>query len=452
LIASAARVTTGGRFDAPAGEGAPGGLSWLVPCRLKKQAAPRPPADPAELTRQGMLGFQARSSFVPVGLFSGLLAAQIVGTGSTAAAIRIGEVDSAYLRLEFQTLYGEGRWETLSLGLTDVADPFLGGTATAIEVWTTSAFALKTVCGDLDRLERDRFPGVVFESRVWFRNASKSGEALVWDLRPSQGSLGAILQERKLNLAFSASVWGGSDDGGGGDIDGLCVSDVVKATSLSFFLSHAWGDWSVRKASRATVTEGLVRSVEERSREAVWTDLRELRDETQLHARMEQGVRKARCVIVCLSRIYLTRSNCLLELCWAVEEHRASGKPLIVVSVDPELTFPAIAGWDPRKDLTGSAVNNEGRTVPFKIDRRTVAFVQKYVPGVNFFDDWKDGEGARSAERERAVRKMLNSLKGAIANPLPKQAAPRLAVKKGHDADTPSVPGTDFWYVEDADA
>jgi hypothetical protein len=128
--------------------------------------------------------------------------------------------------------------------------------------------------------------------------------------------------------------------------------------------------------------------------------------------------------------VYLTRRNCMLELIWAVEEHRASSKPLIIVSVDPELTMNAIGKWDVSQHVKAKTFDNKDQPVDIVIDRQTAAFVREHIPGVNFFEQWNNGEGSWSPARETAVDKMLDSLKLAIANPLPTQAPLRMEVKK----------------------
>ena len=63
------------------------------------------------------------------------------------------------------------------------------------------------------------------------------------------------------------------------------------------------------------------------------------------------------------------------------------------------------------------------------VDRRTVAFVQKYLIGVKIYEEWKDGEGSTSdAKRRSAVEEMLKSIKGRVPRaPRPK---PALEVRK----------------------
>ena len=142
----------------------------------------------------------------------------------------------------------------------------------------------------------------------------------------------------------------------------------------------------------------------------MWVDTAEMKGETQFHTLMEQGVKNAQCIIICLSYVYLTRPNCLQELCWAVQGYVSEGKPFIVVSVDPELTFDAIKEWNTLYNLTVCRQNHKDKEVKLTIDRRTLAFAQKWLLRVMIYTQWSSGEGSSSQERQSAVGEMLKSV------------------------------------------
>ena len=143
----------------------------------------------------------------------------------------------------------------------------------------------------------------------------------------------------------------------------------------------------------------------------MWVDAAEMQFGTQFHKQMEQGVRNAQCVVICLSYVYLTRPNCLQELCWAVQGYASEGKPLIVVSVDPQLSFEAIKSWDTLQNLKVRVLDHQDKEVDVTVDRRTLAFVRKWLLRVKVFTQWQDGEGRLAEERRSAVEEMLMSVR-----------------------------------------
>ena len=143
----------------------------------------------------------------------------------------------------------------------------------------------------------------------------------------------------------------------------------------------------------------------------MWVDAAEMQFGTQFHKQMEQGVRNSQCVVVCLSYVYLTRPNCLQELCWAVQDHASEAKPLFVVSVDPQLTFDAIKRWDTSQNLEVSVLDHQDKEVKVIVDRRTLAFVRNRLLGVKLYTQWQDGEGNLTKERWSAVEEMLKSVR-----------------------------------------
>ena len=84
----------------------------------------------------------------------------------------------------------------------------------------------------------------------------------------------------------------------------------------------------------------------------------------------------------------------------------------MVLSVDPELTIDKLKKWNPSQDLVVNDFHNhKGEHVQFRVDKRTVAFVQKALQGVKLYTEWKDGEGAFNTARTDAVQELLDSLR-----------------------------------------
>ena len=374
--------------------------SWLVTSRLSKapQSALR---DPAEvLNSRCSLMLRVSADLIPSGYFLRLLACQMVARDQLTAEKVY--VDSLNLHMRYKSLFGSQKnWEELTLRQINSAEEV------TIEVWSTSLAIFKHVTCEIDRLKLESFPAIVFKSTILFRNSKFSTEILSWNLKRKDGSIGAILEQRLFERQISANVWNQKQM-----IDNVTVRDVVDSILMQaeFFLSHAWCDLSVHENARVKVIEGLQRIFEEKSGALMWIDKNEMHSATQFHQEMERGISGCVCPIICLSRLYLTRKNCLLELSWAVKAHISDGKPLIVVSVDPELTFETIQRWSDGSDLVATVLNNKGMKVEAIVDRRTVAFVKKFLLGVQIFTEWKDGEGIRSEQRESAVTRILKSL------------------------------------------
>lgn len=383
---------------------------WLVTSRLS-HAPQNPNLDPFELLcgRSGeSLMFRASASFIPHGFFSALLASQLAS--SDRLKIRKISKDSSNMDIEFKSLFGKD-WEHLVMRQTDSKDPlthFSDGRV-LIEVWSTSAAMIKRVAFEMDNLKRQKFPGIALKYSVYFFNDEFSkNSVLEWDIESRFGSISTVLEQREMENPISVKVWNQA-----ASTMQMTVGDAIQGISqnAAFFLSHAWKDLSMHSDSNVTVVEGLRILFEEKSAELVWLDTKEMafEIETQFHRRMEKGIRCSSCFVSCLSHLYLTRPNCLLELAWAVQDYVVNGKPIILVSVDPQLTFDSVQAWNTAQDLP-VPVTPAGEK-PAKIDKRTLEFFLKYLKGVRIFDQWKDGEGARNAKREKAVDEMLNSLR-----------------------------------------
>ncbi len=318
--------------------------------------------------------------------------------------------------------------------MTSVLD---GEDLQAIEMWSTNPALLKLVCSDLDELVEKRFPGMSFDNVVWFKNDKVAPDILEWSIDGQNGSLASIMTRRLMNLKISVRERDTREE-----IKNLKVFDAVSSLFAALFLSHAWGDGSVRKASIMRVIDGLQHLFELLTGELVWTDDKDMAAETDFHRSMEEAIRGAQCNIICLSRLYLTRPNCLMELCWAIEEKEANDKPLLVVSVDPGVTFETVSQWRLDQDLVAAdAKNPEDKVTPVTVDKRTVAFVQKRLRGVKIYEQWKQGEGSVTEAKKKAVEEMLNSIKS--RQPRAARPRPTLEVRKDDSK------GASWWYIHE---
>eukprot|EP00961_Rhodomonas_salina_P128198 1727599-Rhodomonas_salina.1 len=146
-------------------------------------------------------------------------------------------------------------------------------------------------------------------------------------------------------------------------------------------------------------------------------DKYELARADQFVSRMEQGLRGADVILICLSLPYLASRNCLLELQWAIEEYCTKGKPLWVVSVDPNVTYSKINTWNREDGVEGT--DSKGNAI--RVEPATVRVVQNWLGKVNIFTEWlEEGPEAR-VKQSKAVSKMLDNVSN---NRTPVQAPP----------------------------
>jgi hypothetical protein len=334
--------------------------------------------------------------------------------------------DSSNLKIKVKTFFGE-KLESLLIRLATCCGSESYPAQDAIEVWSSKPSLLKSIACDIDRLQKE-FGVSVFEGRIWFRNANFSPDALEWNLSQDVDSFGSIMTNASSSLSIRVCDWKTKVEN-----SGLRLFDVIGAPAKAFFLDHCWGDGSMRKFSGKSVLNGLTRMIEDLSWEQVWVDVTELVNETQFDKRIEQGIRNARAIIICLSHAYLSRKTCLTCFCLAVEDYFQKGKPLIFVSVEPNLSFSSISRWDPMKDMQISVKDDRDEHRYITVDRRTVAFVKNRLTGVFLDMAWSDGEGTWSSHRVSSTMNFLNSVKSAMINPLPRQSKPSLMVKEEHD-------------------
>jgi len=140
--------------------------------------------------------------------------------------------------------------------------------------------------------------------------------------------------------------------------------------------------------------------LEEVSRELVWYDSEQLSDVNYFPSKMQQGVEQAQCIIIFLSRVYLSRQNCSLELMWAWQQHKLKGKELVISPVDSTLTLGALAKWT--KDGHNLQVDDPCAGRSFCIHQSTLEFVSQKLEGFKFRTEWQD-DSATDEQRWKAV-------------------------------------------------
>jgi hypothetical protein len=230
--------------------------------------------------------------------------------------VQLQSVDSFNLEIKVKTIFGK-EWEMVTLRQVSFKEAS-GEESAAIELWSTSLAMIKRISSEMDRMVQKKFPGIVFTCLVYFRTAENSDEqrdVLEWSVDSGSGSLASILEQRRLNLPIRVNTMGKCS------IEGMSTGDALSSMlrSSAFFLSHAWGDWSVKEAAFVKVTEGVQRMLEEQSGELVWVDSKEMSNVEHFHEAMRRGIKGSSCVIICISRLYLTRPNCLREIAWAIQ-------------------------------------------------------------------------------------------------------------------------------------
>ena len=161
--------------------------------------------------------------------------------------------------------------------------------------------------------------------------------------------------------------------------------------------------------------------LEDVSRDLVWYDEVELERENHFPKEMQEGVERAECIIIFLSRVYLSRQNCLLELQWAWEQHLLKGKSLIVLPVDEAVTVDSLREWAQLGINLHVQEPDQGGT--FTIHYNTLKFVSEKLTGFQFREGWRDAS-ATEKERWKAVQEICDYVGDARAEQkkVPKKA------------------------------
>jgi hypothetical protein len=113
---------------------------------------------------------------------------------------------------------------------------------------------------------------------------------------------------------------------------------ALESPSFDIFFSHAWNN----KHCLAHVYHYLCCSGYK-----VWYDQNEMG--YNLDHSMLKGIRNSKTVLVCLSRVYQERANCLKELEWAASE----GKPIVLLLLESD-----VSSWISEKVLKVCNLSN----------------------------------------------------------------------------------------------
>jgi hypothetical protein len=207
--------------------------TWLLTCRLDEYDTSPPPLESAgNSVEAGILLVQYPMAFIPMGLFPFYQALQLTDELHRLVPTLVLKADSISLDMKVQSVLSK-EWGTLSARVVNGSSP-------SIEIECSSVALLNSACAGLERLMHIRFPGLVYESVVYFCNDALAPGVLRWRLDRSQGSLAAVLARRDWNLKISVDVIST-----GAVILASPARNVVgKLVSLLFF-SHCWQDRSV---------------------------------------------------------------------------------------------------------------------------------------------------------------------------------------------------------------
>jgi len=196
-----------------------------------------------------------------------------------------------------------------------------------IEVQCTSIGLLRDVCCTLEHTVNHLFPGLSFHTQLRFSYEEKG--MYTWDIHPDVvgHSFGTLLAQKlwnktKMDAIKPEKVENAVENDATAEYN-VQLKNILEPTlglSASFFLSHCWRDKSKDYA------KDLVSMLEDVSRDLVWYDEEQLERVNHFPSKMQEGVRQAKCIIIFLSRVYLSKQNCLLELQWAWEEYLLKGK------------------------------------------------------------------------------------------------------------------------------
>eukprot|EP00277_Geminigera_cryophila_P033143 CAMPEP_0173123836 /NCGR_PEP_ID=MMETSP1102-20130122/55260_1 /TAXON_ID=49646 /ORGANISM="Geminigera sp., Strain Caron Lab Isolate" /LENGTH=1918 /DNA_ID=CAMNT_0014031993 /DNA_START=646 /DNA_END=6402 /DNA_ORIENTATION=- len=327
------------------------------------------------------------SPICPPGLFPQFLAQQIVARHHLSEMQTLPRISRAGLYMQITNLVGNNQKMLVKLLPND----------SSIVFQCSSLGLLRDACCTVEETVSSLFPGLSLSVKVLFPYTN--GDQFVWDIDGNMvgnHSFGQVLAEKRWdsNMYCIESVTGAHFS-----VENVKLRSILEPTlglTASFFLSHCWRD----KSESSGFAKGLVCMLEEVSRELVWYDSEQLSNVNHFPSKMQQGVDRAQCIIIFLSRVYLSRQNCLLELMWAWKQHKLNGKQLIILPVDSALTLGALAEW--AKDGRNLEVDDPGAGGPFVIHHLTLEFVSKRLTGFRFRTEWQD-DCATDGQRWKAV-------------------------------------------------
>jgi hypothetical protein len=313
---------------------------------------------------------------LPLGLFPRFLAAQLVARSTDRQSQPRISPTSLYMRV---SPLGKDQKMLIKLNPSD----------SIIEVRCTSIGLLRDVCYTLEQTVNHLFPGLSFHTQLRFPYEEKG--MFTWDIHPHVvgHSFGTLLAQKLWNKTKMDAI---KPERVENDVENVAAAEynvqlksILEPTlglTASFFLSHCWKDKSKDYA------KDFVSMLEDVSRDLVWYDEEQLERVNHFPSKMQEGVKQAECIIIFLSRVYLSRQNCLLELQWAWEEHLRKGKSLIVLPVDETVTVDSLREWaQPGTNLTVQEPDQGGT---FTIHHNTLKFVSEKLAGFRFRGEWRD--------------------------------------------------------------
>jgi GTPase SAR1 family protein len=365
---------------------------------------------------------------LPLGLFPRFLAAQLVARSTDRQSQPRISPTSLYMRV---SPLGKDQKMLIKLNPSD----------SIIEVRCTSIGLLRDVCYTLEQTVNHLFPGLSFHTQLRFPYEEKG--MFTWDIHPHVvgHSFGALLAQKlwnktKMDAIKPERVENAVENVATAEYN-VQLKSILEPTlglTASFFLSHCWKDKSKDYA------KDFVSKLEDVSRDLVWYDEEQLERVNHFPSKMQEGVKQAECIIIFLSRVYLSRQNCLLELQWAWEEHLLKGKSLIVLPVDEAVTVDSLREWAQRGiNLPVQEQPDQGGT--FTIHHNTLKFVSEKLTGFLFFEEWRLASFTEE-ERWKAVQEICDYVGDARAEHGRRKEVPKKAkLKCRADSDT--------WMLED---
>ena len=324
----------------------------------------------------------AFEKFAPATLFPRFLASQLSEDARKGAWV-LKACTPQILSVDVRTALtrsGVDSWDSYQVSLQDGC-----GLSVVIQIASTSVGILTQLCCLLDQVIRRDFVGL--ESYVTEVVFDHLNEKQTWLLRKGQ-SLISLLKCRQWDKCIDSYPR-----------KNLLLRDVIGTVKPAVFLSHCWQD------KNETFLEEIAEAIELETREFVWWDKTELANAQDFSSRMEEGITNSRCVIIFLSRAYLSSRSCLFELSVAMREHLSRGTLLRVIAVEPEVSFERIQGWEQGAKVPAASIN--GRY----IHSRTVQWVKRYLLGINI--NVLSLQSTENSERE-ARRSIVRSLLGSF--------------------------------------
>ena len=364
---------------------------FLCMCRLHSSSAQPEVALPVNLSSVKLLVTYAISPILPPGLFPRFLAAQIVDHENSQK--------QWHPRITPSGLY----MRVTSLGNEqEMLVRVRHGSPTEIDVHCTSLGLLRDACCTLESTVNDLFPGLSLEPTIHFPYKDKG--TFMWRVsgNMTEGySFGDLLKFKRWSTCMDLIE---PNPGLGDAVENERLKAILEPTlglKAPFFVSHCWRDKS------RDLGQAFVDMLEDASREVVWYDSQQLADANHFDSKMQRGIQQAECIVIFLSRVYLTRKNCLQELKWAWEQHKLRGKKLFILPVESAVTVDSVHAWA-TPDRRNLEVHGPADGGPFTIHHETLAFISNKLTAFKFREGWSNSSTS-DAERWRAVQEIVTA-------------------------------------------